>query len=199
MTRVVTHSPPAATVELQRVVERLLAEYFRRPRAITKIVRRASPYASTFRIEEIDVTFADGSELPLVVKDSTRGAMLGRGQDAQPDFLYDPMREIEVYRQVLPHAPHGTPIHYGHIINPAGGSMIFLERIDGLELRDAATFSMWELPSISRRSHRVPSFSSTTSGSTGAGSSALSGSLRIRRCGGSSTASHAGMDALSAD
>lgn len=131
-------------VELQRVLERLLADYFRRPRAIAKIVRRASPYASTFSIEEIDVTFEDGSELPLVLKDSNRRAVVGRGQNAQPDFLHDPMREIEVYRQVLPHAPHGTPIHYGHIINPAG-SMIFLERIDGVELRDAATFSMWEL------------------------------------------------------
>ncbi len=131
-------------MELQRVLERLLADYFRRSRAIAKIVRRASPYASTVSIEEIDVTFADGSELPLVVKDSNRGPLLGRSQDARPDFLRDPMREIEVYRQVLPHAPHGTPIHYGHIINPAG-SMIFLERIEGLELRDAATFSMWEL------------------------------------------------------
>ena len=146
MTRVVsTHSPPASRVELQRVLERLLADYFGRPRAIAEIVRRASPYASTFSIEEIDVTFADGSELPLLMKDSNRGARLGRDHVAQPDFLHDPMREIEVYRQVLPHGPHGPPIHYGHIIDPAGGSRILLERIDGLELRDAATFSMWEL------------------------------------------------------
>jgi hypothetical protein len=132
-------------VDLRRALERLLAGYFGRPHAIANVVRRPSPYASTFSFEEIDVMFADGSALPLVVKDSSRRALLARGQDAQPDFVRDHRREVDVYRLVLPYAPHGAPIHYGHIVNPAGGAMIFLERVDGLELRNAATFSKWEL------------------------------------------------------
>ena len=130
---------------LRRLLEPLLARYFRHPRAIGSVVRRPSLYASTSSLEELDVTFADGYALPLVVKNSSRTARLGRGDAAHPDFVRDHLREIEVYRHVLPHAPPGAPIHYGHIINPAGGAMIVLERIAGLELRNAATFSMWEL------------------------------------------------------
>jgi hypothetical protein len=89
-------------------LEERLAEHFGERRPIRRIRRRLCPYTSSFHIDELDVRFRDGSVLKLVMKDLSRKGMLEAARRARPDFVYEPLREIKVYRSILPHAPPGT-------------------------------------------------------------------------------------------
>src|SRR4029450_11734663 len=131
--------------ELQLHLENRLASHFGRRCSIVQLGRRVCPYASSFPVEEIDVRFADGSELQLVMKDLSFGAMSESARRVRPEFLYEPRREIQVYRWILPYAPPGTATSYGAVTNPTTRRYwLFLERVDGLELRHVGAFSIWE-------------------------------------------------------
>lgn len=110
-----------------------------------KLARRPCPYSSSFTLDEIDVGFADGSELQLVMKDLSPDAMAESARRARPESLYEPRREIQAYRRILPYAPPGTATWYGAVVNPtAQRYRLFLERVEGLELRHVGAFSIWE-------------------------------------------------------
>jgi hypothetical protein len=109
------------------------------------IARRPCPYTSSFAIEELDVRLSDGTELPLVMKDLSPEAMGESARRARPAFLYEPRREIHAYRRILPRAPAGTAAWYGAVVHPARRRYrLFLERVEGLELRHVGTFAIWE-------------------------------------------------------
>jgi len=130
---------------LQLPLENWLADHFGQRRAIVKLARRPCPYSSSFTLDEIDVGFADGSELQLVMKDLSPEAMAEGARQARPEFLYEPRREIQAYRRILPFAPPGTATWYGAVVNPTTQRyLLFLERVDGLELRHVGAFSIWE-------------------------------------------------------
>ncbi len=118
----------------------MLAEHHADWPPVARVDRRPCPYASSFAIDEIDVAFADGSELRLVLKDMRREAMTDSARRARPEFLYEPRREMHMYRRLLPQAPPGTAAWFG-VMAP---SALLLERVDGLELRLVGDFAKWK-------------------------------------------------------
>jgi hypothetical protein len=135
----------AQTPEFQLQLEQRLASHFGRQRAIARLDRRFCPYTSSHRLDELDVRFEDGSEVQLVMKDMSDDAMLEDARRARPEFLREPSREIDAYRWILPYAPRGTATSYGAVTDPDGDRhRLFLERVDGLELRHVGDFSAWE-------------------------------------------------------
>jgi hypothetical protein len=129
---------------LQLHLEDRLASHFGRRRSIVGLERRPCPYASSFPVDELDVQLADGSELQLVVKDLSAASLSERAR-VRPDFLYEPRREIQVYRWILPHAPAGSPTWYGAVTNASiQRHWLFLERVPGLELRHVGALSVWQ-------------------------------------------------------
>jgi len=140
-----TRGSPSPPPEFRRVLEDLLADHFGRRRAIVKLSRRPCSYSSSFTLDEIDVGFDDGSELQLVMKDVSPAAMTKSAERARPEFLFEPGREIEAYRRILPHAPRGTATWYGALVDQrARRYRLVLERVEGLELRHVGAFSIWE-------------------------------------------------------
>jgi Phosphotransferase enzyme family len=138
-------APPAQLSELQLHLQDRLSRHFGRRCTIVKLGRRPCPSTSSFPVEEIDVEFADGSELQLVMKDLNSEAMAESARRVRPEFLNEPRREIQVYRWILPYAPPGTATWYGAIANPTiRRYWLFLERVDGLELQQVGAFSIWE-------------------------------------------------------
>jgi hypothetical protein len=137
--------PSAQPSELHLHLEDRLAKHFGRRCPIVKLGRRPSPYTSSFPVEEIDVGFADGSELQLVMKNLSLEAMAESARHVRPEFLFEPRREIQVYRWILPYAPPGTATWYGAITNAAiRRYWLFLERVDGLALQHVGAFATWE-------------------------------------------------------
>src|SRR4051812_5492873 len=88
------------TRDLKVCLEDRLTHHFGKRRAIVKMARRLCPYTSSFRIEELDVSLDDGTELSLVLKDLSREAMLHEARRARPRFLHQPSREIQAYRWI---------------------------------------------------------------------------------------------------
>jgi hypothetical protein len=107
--------------------------------------RRPSAYRTSFPIEEVDVELSDGSALPLVLKDTSRDGLTAVARAAKPHFLHDPLREIDVYRSVLPDAPFGPPAFFGAVADPKNGRYrLLVERVAGRELYQVGEFEVWQ-------------------------------------------------------
>jgi hypothetical protein len=145
MKRAAIALPLEKSSDLEPLLEAQLAETFGKRRSIRQLVRRSCPYTSSFKIDELDVQFNDGSRLPLLLKDLSRDGMLEVARNVRPEFLYEPRREIDAYRWILPHAPSGTAAPYGAVVEPlAGRYWLFLEHVDGLQLSQVGSFAAWE-------------------------------------------------------
>ena len=108
---------------------------------IARFDRRPSPYRTSFVLDEIDLELDDGRRLELIFKHISRDALHPAAADVKPEFLHDPLREIEVYRDVLAPAGLGTPAFVG--ADPERG-WLFLERVDGVELYQVGERRTWE-------------------------------------------------------
>lgn len=135
----------ASTAELRAGLECALGRGIDAPRRIVDFERRPSVYGSSYALEELDLTLADGTRLRLMFKDLSRRAMLAAGQRAKPGFLYDPLREIQMYRQVLAPGPPGTATCHGAVVGPARERYwLFLERVEGVGLDQVGELAIWE-------------------------------------------------------
>src|SRR5690348_7306335 len=79
---------------------------------IDSLTRQPSPYQSSFSLEALDVRLADGIDLALLFKNLSWEALPPEVRHAKPAFLYDPLREIDVYRSLLAPDGFGTAHFY---------------------------------------------------------------------------------------
>jgi Ser/Thr protein kinase RdoA (MazF antagonist) len=134
-----------STSELHSTLERLLPEALGRPCRVGELRRRPSSYRTSFPLEELDVALTDGTRLELVMKDGGRAALREDARLAKPGLLYDPVREIEVYRGVLAPQRMGTARYYGSVVDAAGDRYrLFIERVRGVELYQVVDLELWK-------------------------------------------------------
>lgn len=129
---------------LREELERALSETGDGSPYIAHLARRASRYRTSFALEELEVFLEDGRRLHLMWKDVHRHSLGATSRHVKPEFLDNPAREIETYRQIL--APHqlSTPAFYGAVVRPAEGRhWLFLERVVGRELYQIGDFEIW--------------------------------------------------------
>lgn len=133
-----------STVELRSLLDGLLRPHLDEGVRVVALDRCLSPYSTSFRLEELDAHLSSGGALRLMFKDVSPGALLEGADRAKPSFLYDPLREIEVYRDWLSGSDLGTAICYGTIVdNRSNRYWLFLERVPGVELYQVGDFSVW--------------------------------------------------------
>ena len=133
------------TSQLEEILAEALRFHVSVPCRISKLERRPSALRSSFALEELDILLVDGTTLRLMFKDLSWEALNESGRRAKPAFLYDPLREIEMYQSVLPHYQFGTAICYGALTNRAQGQYwLFLERVSGSELYRVGEFDVWQ-------------------------------------------------------
>ena len=80
----------------------------------------------------------DGSELELVLKDLLWSGLSDTARRAKPDFLHDPAREIETYREILSTTSLGSAVFYG-----AEGPLLLIENVDGSALWQVGELAVW--------------------------------------------------------
>ena len=135
----------ADTAELRAELEQALAERRSENVSVTRLERRPGAYRTSFAIEELDVELADGRRLRLMLKDLSRAGLHEDARAAKPQFLYDPMREIHVYRDMLDGAGLGTAEYHGSRIDPARDRWwLFIENVVGDALWQIGEFGVWE-------------------------------------------------------
>jgi hypothetical protein len=125
-------------------LEQALAGCFEGRRIVT-LERLPSPYASSFSLEELRVTLDDGAELELIFKDVGPDAMSDGARKVKPDFLYEPLREIETYRDILEPVALGTAHFYGAVVDVEYSRYwLFIEKFDGAGLWQFGELAAWE-------------------------------------------------------
>jgi aminoglycoside phosphotransferase len=102
-----------------------------------------SRYSTSYALHDLTVLRGDGPPLALVVKDLQWASMLPEARRTKPRFLYDPSREIGVYRHVLDRDALGTARCYAAVDDDDRGSWILLERVPGVPLVEVGDRESW--------------------------------------------------------
>jgi hypothetical protein len=138
-----SHGPE--TLEIRTELARALGERRGAPVTVSELERRPCAYRTSFALEELDVALEDGTRLRLMMKDLSRAALHEHAQAAKPQLLYDPLREIHVYRDLLDTAGLGTAQYHGSSIDPARDRWwLFIENVVGDALWQIGEFDVWE-------------------------------------------------------
>jgi len=98
---------------------------------------RPFPYASTHRLDAVDVTFGDGSTRALIAKHVHEGAFLDEARGCRAAFRHDAARERVVYQRFLAGCA-GVPA-----LVAADDRMLILERVPGVPLVETARPDAW--------------------------------------------------------
>jgi aminoglycoside phosphotransferase (APT) family kinase protein len=129
--------------ELREVLDPILTEAG--VAAPSVIRRRASEYRTSFPLEELQLTLADGTELRLACKRLEWDALTAEARLAKPEFLHEPLREPAVYARLLAPAALGAPRYYGSFADSeAGRHWLFVEWIEGRELYQVGERELWQ-------------------------------------------------------
>ena len=131
--------------ELRVALERALTQHFGTRRSVKRLCRRVSAYSSSCAIENLEVELDRGQKLRLVFKNLSPASVLAGAKQVRPDFLYEPLREIATYENILPPQRLGTAICYGSV-NSAEPERywLFLERVTGPLLWQLGRLESWE-------------------------------------------------------
>jgi aminoglycoside phosphotransferase (APT) family kinase protein len=112
--------------------------------AVELVERRPGSYGSSFAIEELDVLTAAGERRALVFKNVGPDGLSVEARAAKPEFLYEPTREIDVYRHVLAPYPSDAPRFHGALVDPEQGRYwLFIERVDGAPMHEIGDRETW--------------------------------------------------------
>lgn len=113
--------------------------------SIAAITRTPSRYSTSFAIEDLGLTLSDGSSIAVVFKNLSPEAMLEEARRTRPELIYDPLREIEVYRSLLAPADLGTARLFGTEADAAEQRFwLFIEKVDGVELYQVESLEVWK-------------------------------------------------------
>lgn len=130
--------------ELRQTLADIFAANHHAPRKIIRLDRESSAYRSSFPLEELTAWFEEGEPLKLIFKNLNPRALSEEARAAKPEFLDDPLREIELYRSLLDSRQLGTAFCYGSAVDvPAGRFWLFLEKVEGRELYQVGEFEIW--------------------------------------------------------
>jgi len=130
-------TPAAGAAELS-----LVARALDRAADVVSVAGRPSSYATSHPLTELEVAFRGGDRLELVVKELGARALTQDALRAKACFLYDPQRELEVYRDVLAGAELGTAtLHV--LVEDEGRRLLAIERVRGRPLTEVGELATW--------------------------------------------------------
>jgi hypothetical protein len=135
---------PSAQEVLVGSLEAALTRFYGSPRSVVRLARRISPYSTSFTLEELDVKLDDGARLSLICKNLGSASLLPEARRVRPDFLYAPLREIQMYERVLDSGEMGTAAFYGASCDAESDRyLLFLERVPSAKLCHVGDFAVW--------------------------------------------------------
>jgi aminoglycoside phosphotransferase len=134
----------ASYPELRPALEGL----FRRHRpGLGRIIRLESRrYAerTSFHLVDLEIELEDGSVLRLLLKDLGLKNLHETARRVKPGFLYQPLREIKTYQEILARDRLGTAHFYGAVVRPDEDLYwLLLEKVPGERLSQVGDESAW--------------------------------------------------------
>ena len=105
---------------------------------VARVEASPHPETTSFPLQQLRVSMRDGSNLELVLKDTSWAGLSNEAREAKPFFLHDPEREIELYRRILSATTAGTPEFYG-----AEGTLLLIENVEAPVLWQVGELDVW--------------------------------------------------------
>jgi hypothetical protein len=134
-----------ADSELRSALECCLTDFYGTRQQIDRFERQISDYRSSFCLEELTAQLDNGTNLSVMFKDLGFDSLLESGRRAKPEFLYEPEREIFVYRKVLSGSDFSTAVCYGNLVErETRRYWLFLEKVSGVELYQVGDLDKWK-------------------------------------------------------
>ncbi len=112
-------------------------------RSVASLVRRPYRYATSFPLEELELTFDDGGEVALIFKDLAWDRLHDDARGSKPRFLYEPRRDIDTYRRILTPAAIGPRCYAAVSQTDPPRRWLFLEKVPGVELWQVGELDVW--------------------------------------------------------
>jgi hypothetical protein len=117
---------------------------WRNGRRVLRVTRQPGAYHSSHRLEDLAVALDDGTQVAVVFKDLSPGAMLDDAGRVRPAFLYNPAREGWAY-DLLEHCGVDAPRRVAYHADPAAGEyFLFVEHAPGVPLWQVGDLAAWE-------------------------------------------------------
>jgi Ser/Thr protein kinase RdoA (MazF antagonist) len=111
---------------------------------VVGLSRRPYRYATSARLEEIQVRLESGAQLGVIFKDLSRDRMLDDARASKPGFVYEPLRELETYRGILAPAGIGARCIAAVADEDPPRRWLLIEKVAGVELWQVGELSVWE-------------------------------------------------------
>lgn len=110
-----------------------------------RVVRcERSRYSTSFPIDDVDVSLDDGRTVSLVLKRLDWDVLLAEAAATKPRHLYDPAREVGVYRRLLDSSASGTAhCHAASSGHDGAGAWLLLERVNAPALFQVGDRARW--------------------------------------------------------
>ena len=134
----------AHNVELRLALDDMLRRHDANLGTIIRL--RSSPCAdrTSFDLIDLEIDLEDGNVLQLLLKDLGMENLHESARRVKPIFLYDPLREIKTYQEILAPNRFDTAHFYGAVVRPEEDRYwLFLEKISGLRLSQVRDYSAW--------------------------------------------------------
>lgn len=114
------------------VLRQIVRTHFGLDRRIKSWTRRRSAYSSSCQITNLKVELDDGQFHSFLLKSLHPSSWLPTAQRVRPQFLFDSLREIRTYQNILSKIPLGTPRYfYAHVETANQLCWLVTERVQG--------------------------------------------------------------------
>ena len=99
---------------------------------------------TSFSLVDLEIELEDGTVLRLLLKDLGLKNLHETARQIKPGFLYNPLREIKTYEEILAPNCFGTAHYYGAVVRSDEDRFwLFLEKLSGLRICAVNDFCAW--------------------------------------------------------
>ncbi len=134
----------APNYELRPVLDDLLHHHDPSLGRIVRLESRPCVDRTSFHLIDLELKLEGGLDLRLLLKDLGMKNLHESARWVKPRFLYDPLREIRTYQEILARDRLGTAHFYGAVVKPDEDIYwLFLEKVPGVRLNQSRVASAW--------------------------------------------------------
>jgi hypothetical protein len=131
-------------LELRPALDEMLRRYDANLGGIVRLEANLCADRTSFNLVDLEIDLENGTVLRLLLKDLGLKNLHQTARRVKPDFLYNPMREIKTYQEILAPNRLGTAHFYGAVVRPDEDRYwLFLEKVSGLRLCQVRDYSAW--------------------------------------------------------
>jgi hypothetical protein len=119
-------------LELRPALDEMLRRHNGNAGKIVRLETNPCADKTSFNLLDLEIELEDGTILQLLLKDLGTKNLHETARRVKPGFLYDPMREIKAYQEILAPNLLGTARFYGAVVRPdVDLYWLFLEKVTG--------------------------------------------------------------------